>query len=79
MPGIHTKIHVFTWCASMYALNVTVKISAILTKVVISLAFSEILPEASAKTAKPTRFDIKQMENGEISGIVKTSSTFSTK
>ena len=61
----------------MYALNVTIKILAIFTKVVVSLAFSKILPEASAKTVKPTRFDIKQMENGEILQIVKTSSTFS--
>ena len=63
----------------MYALNVTVRILAILTKAVISLAFSEILPEASAKTVKPTRFDVKQMENREISWIVKTSSTFSAR
>ena len=63
----------------MYALNITFKILAILTKVVISLAFSEISPEASAKAVKPTRFDIKQMENGEILQIVKTSSTFGAK
>ena len=43
---------------------------------VISLAFDEILPEANAKTAKLPNFNIKQMENGEISWIVKTSSTF---
>ena len=61
----------------MYALNVIVKIIAILTKVVTSLPFSKILPEANAKTAKSSKFDIKQMENGEISCIVKTSSTFS--
>ena len=59
----------------MYALNVIVKILAILIKVVILLAFSKFLPETSAKTAKHTIFDIKQMENGEISQIVKTSST----
>ena len=60
----------------MYALNAPVKILAILTKAVISLAFSEISPEANAKTAQLPNFDIKQMENGEISQIVKTSSTF---
>ena len=43
----------------MYALNVTVKLLAILTKVVISLAFSEILPGASANTAKPTKISYK--------------------
>ena len=75
MYRVYIPKYVFAWYASMYALNVTVKILAILTKAVISLAFSEISPEASAKTAKPTRFDIKQMENGEISWIVKTSST----
>ena len=63
----------------MYALSVTVKLLAFLTKAVISLAFSEISPEANAKTAKPTRFAIKQMKNGEISWIVKTSSTFSAR
>ena len=60
----------------MYALNVIVKILEIFIKVVILLAFSEIVPETSAKTAKHTIFDIKQMENGEILQIVKTSSTF---
>ena len=60
----------------MYALNALVKILAVLTKVVISLAFSKISPEANAKTAKLPNFDIKQMENGEILQIVKTSSTF---
>ena len=63
----------------MYALNVTVKLLAILTKVVISLAFSKILPEASANTAKPTKFYIKQMENEEVLWIVKTSSNFGAK
>ena len=53
-----------------------IEILAILIKVVILLAFSEISPETSAKTAKHTIFDIKMMENGEISWIVKTSSTF---
>ena len=37
---------VFACYASMYALNVTVKLLATLTKMVISLAFSEISPEA---------------------------------
>ena len=77
--SVHTKIHVFACYASMYALNVTVKILANLTKMVISLAFSKFLPEASAKTVKPTRFAIRQMENGEISWIAKTSSTFGAK
>ena len=36
----------------MYAVNAIIKILAILTKVVISLAFSEISPGASAETAK---------------------------
>ena len=63
----------------MYLLNAIIKILAILTKVVISLAFSKISPEVSAKTAKTTRFDIKQMENGEILQIVKISSTFGAK
>ena len=63
----------------MYAVNVTVKILSILTKVVISLTFSKISPEASDKTAKPMRFAIKQMENREILWIVKTSSTFGAK
>ena len=63
----------------MYVLNVTFKILAILTKAVISFAFSKISPEASAKTVKSTRFDVKQMENGEILWIVKTSSTFSAR
>ena len=76
---MHTKIHVFAWYASMYAFNVIVKILAILTKAVISLAFSEISPEADAKTADYTKFDIKQMENREISQIVKTSSVFGAK
>ena len=79
VQSIHTKISVFAWYASMYALNVTVKISAILTKAVISLTFSIISPEANAKTANYTKFDMKQMENGEISQIVKTSSTFGAK
>ena len=35
----------------MYAINATIKISPILTKVVIPLAFSKILPEASTETA----------------------------
>ena len=70
VQSIHTKIHVFAWYASMYALSVTVKHLAILTKAVISIAFSKISPEANAKTAKPTRFAIKQMENREISWIV---------
>ena len=73
---MHTKIHVFTWYTSMY---VMVKVLAILTKAVISLSFSKILPEANAKTANYTKFDIKQMENGEILWIVKTSSTFGAK
>ena len=51
---LHNTIPVFAWYASMYALNVTVKTLAILTKVVISLAFSKILAEANAKTAKLT-------------------------
>ena len=63
----------------MYALNVTVKLLATLTKMDISPALSEILPEASTNTAKPPKFHIKQMENGEISWIVKTSSTFSAR
>ena len=63
----------------MYALNELVKILAVLTKAIISLAFSKILPEADAKTAKLPNFDIKQMENGEILWIVKTSSTFGTR
>ena len=63
----------------MYALNVTVKLLATLTKMVISPALSKILPEASANTANPTNFHIKQMENGEIFWIVKTSSTFSAR
>ena len=57
----------------MYAL---VKILAVFTKVVISLAFSKTSPEASAKTVKVPSFDENQMENGEILWIVKTSSTF---
>ena len=61
----------------MYALHVTVKLLATLTKVVISPALRKISPEASANTAKPTKFHIKQMANGEILWIVKTSSTFS--
>ena len=61
----------------MYALNVTVKLLATLIKTVISPALSEISPEASANTAKPTKFYIKQMENRKILWIVKTSSTFS--
>ena len=65
---MHTKIHVFAQYVSMYALNVTVKLLAILTKAVISLAFSETLPEASANTAKPTKFHIKQVENGKFHG-----------
>ena len=73
---MHTKIHVFTWYVGMY---VIVKVLAILTKVVISLAFSEISPEADAKTANYTKFDIKQMENGEILWMVKTISTFGAK
>ena len=63
----------------MYALNVTVKLLATLIKMVISPALSEISPEASTNTAKPTKFHIKQMENGEILWIVKTSSTFSAR
>ena len=63
----------------MYALNVIVKLLATLTKTVISPALSEISPEASTNTTKPTKFHIKQMENGEISWIVKTSSTFGAK
>ena len=63
----------------MYVLNALVKILAVLTKVVISLAFNKTLPEASAKTAKVPSFDTNQMENGEISCIVKTSSTFGAK
>ena len=55
---------------------VIVKVLAILIKAVISLAFSEISPGADAKTANYTKFDIKQMENREISWIEKTSSTF---
>ena len=77
VQSIHTKIHVFACYASMYALHVTVKLLATLTKVVISPALSEISPEASANTAKPTKFHIKQMENGAISWIAKTNSTFS--
>ena len=60
----------------MYA---PVKILAVLTKVVISLAFSKTSLETSAKTVKVPSFDANQMENGEISQIVKTSSTFGTK
>ena len=63
----------------MYAFNLIVKFLAILAKAVISLAFSKILSEADAKTANYTKFDIKQMENGEILWIVKTSSTFGAK
>ena len=44
--------HVFTGYASMYAVNATIKISPILTKVVIPLAFSKISPEARTETAK---------------------------
>ena len=36
----------------MYVVKATIKILPILTKVVISLAFSKISPEASTKTAK---------------------------
>ena len=36
----------------MHAVNATIKILEILTKVVILLAFSEILPETSTETAK---------------------------
>ena len=61
----------------MYALNVIVQLLATLTKTVISPTLSEMSPEASANTTKPTKFHIKQMENGEILQIVKTSSTFS--
>ena len=71
---MHTKIHVFTWYVGMY---VIVKVLAILTRWLFSLAFSEISPEADAKTANYTKFDIKQMENGEILWMVKTISTFS--
>ena len=49
-------------CIYMVCQNATVKILAIsnlVILVVISLAFSKILPEGSAKTEKPTRFDIK--------------------
>ena len=60
----------------MYAVNAVIKILAIFTKVVILFAFSKISPEASTETVKTTKFDIKWMENGEISWIVKTSSTF---
>ena len=38
---------------SMYAVNATIKILPILTKVVVPLAFSEILPEASTEMARP--------------------------
>ena len=79
VQSIHTKICVFAQYASIYALNVPVKILAILTEVVISLTFSKISPEASPKTAKPTRFDIKQMEDGQILWTAKTSSTFGAK
>ena len=44
------------------------KVLVILTKVVISLVFSKISPEANAKTANYTKFDIKQMENGKFCG-----------
>ena len=56
VQSIHTKIYVFAWYASMYALNVTVKLLEILTKAVISLAFSEILTEASANTENLLNF-----------------------
>ena len=60
----------------MHAVNATIKILEILTKVVILLAFSEILPEASTETAKTPYLQSWQMEYGEISQIAKTSSTF---
>ena len=58
---------------------VIVKVLAILTKAVISLSFSKISPEPNTKTANYTKFDIKQMEDGEILWIVKTSTTFGAK
>ena len=67
VQGIHTKIYVFTRYASMYAVNAIIKILVILTKAVIPLAFSKILPEASCETAKTTKFEIKQRGHGEIS------------
>ena len=36
----------------MYAVNAMIKILPLLTKAIISLAFSKNLPEASAETAK---------------------------
>ena len=60
----------------MFAVNAVIESLAILTKAVIPLALSEILPEAGAETEGRKKFDIKQMENGEISQIAKTSSTF---
>ena len=49
-------MYIYTKCTSMYAVNATIKILPILTKVVILLAFSKISPEASTKTAKSTIF-----------------------
>ena len=63
----------------MYALNVTVKLLATLTKVVISPALSKISPEASTNTAKTYQISYKTDQKWEISWIVKTSSTFSAR
>ena len=60
----------------MYAVNATIKILWILTKAVIWLDFSAILPETSTETTKTPYLQEWQMGDGEVSQIAKTSSTF---